>query len=82
MTVIEIPFNRIKDCDHDQFMIINRASNYALGIALWCREQGLKMNDDFEWAVKTEERKLVFSFFNNAEKFASIVALKFGDGHG
>ena len=82
MTVIEIPFDRIKECQNKQFMIFHHASNYAIVLKDWCKSQGLEMNKDFEWEIRSEERKIVFKFFNKAELYSSIFALKFGDGHG
>lgn len=82
MIEIEIPFERIQDCDHKDYMLLSRAVNYGLKLRDWCISQGLKMNTDFEWRVDSDNRRLLFKFNDNSEMHSTMFLLKFGDGNG
>ena len=80
MVEVKIPFNRIQLYKNSDFMKLHHASNYAIMLADWCKDQGLIMGLDFEWAVWQGEEFISFKFFNKAEKYSSIFALKFLEG--
>lgn len=78
MVEIRIPFSSIAH-NHD-FLKLHHASNYAIKMSEWCKEQGLIMGLDFEWAVWAGEESISFKFMGNGEKYSSMFALVFGGG--
>jgi hypothetical protein len=42
----------------------------------WCKEQGLLSGRDFEWAYHPEDYTVNFTFYGEAESFASLFTLK------
>ena len=81
MIEIQIPFDIIAQYRHLDFMKLYHASNHAIELAEWCKDQGLIMGLDFEWSVQQAEEKLVFKFMNKGEKYSTMFALKFGSGN-
>jgi hypothetical protein len=81
MINIQIPFDIIVQYRKLDFMKLYHASNHAIQLAEWCKDQGLIMGLDFEWAVLQAEEKIVFNFMNNGEKHSTMFALKFGGGN-
>ncbi len=81
MIEISIPFKTINAYKNLSFMKLHHASNHAILLAEWCKEQGLIMGLDFEWAVWKDDEKISFRFMNKGEKYSSLFALKFGDGN-
>lgn len=81
MISIQISFDAIVQYRSLEFMKLHHASNHAIHLAEWCKDQGLIMGLDFEWAVWQAEEKIVFSFMNNGEKYSTMFALKFGGGN-
>jgi hypothetical protein len=63
-------------------MKLHHASNHAIQLAEWCKDQGLVMGLDFEWAVQQGDKLLSFKFMNKGEKYSTMFALKFGSGNG
>ncbi len=61
-------------------MKLHHASNHAILLAEWCKDQGLIMGLDFEWAVWAEDQFIEFEFMGRGEKYSSMFALKFGEG--
>jgi hypothetical protein len=61
-------------------MKLHHASNHAIQLAEWCKDQGLVMGLDFEWAVQQGDELLSFKFMNKGEKYSTMFALKFGSG--
>jgi hypothetical protein len=80
MREVNIPFERIAQYQKNNFMKLYHASNHAILLADWCKDQGLIMGRDFEWAVWQDESKINFKFFGQSEKYVTMFALKFGDG--
>jgi hypothetical protein len=80
MIEVNIPFHRIPAYKDNNSMKLYHASNYAILIADWCKDQGLIMGKDFDWSVWSDDTKITFRFFDSAEKWSTIFALKFGDG--
>lgn len=80
MIEISIPFKTIKSYENISFMKLHHASNHAILLSEWCKEQGLIMGLDFTWAVWKGDEKISFTFMNKGEKYSSLFALKFGDG--
>ncbi len=80
MIEINIPFKNINSYKNVSFMKLHHASNHAVILAEWCKEQGLIIGLDFEWAVWRDAEKISFKFMNKGEKYSSLFALKFGDG--
>jgi hypothetical protein len=62
-------------------MKLHHASNYAIELSDWCKDQGLIMGLDFAWAVQQVDEYVSFKFMNKGEKYSSIFALKFGSGN-
>ena len=81
MIEIHIPFETLAQYRKLEFMKLHHASNHAIHLADWCKDQGLIMGLDFTWAVWNSEQKITFTFMNNGEKYSSMFALKFGGGH-
>jgi hypothetical protein len=77
---ISIPFSSIEQFKNHNFMKLHHASNHAILLAEWCKDQGLIMGLDFEWAVWSEEQFIEFKFIGRGEKYSSMFALKFGEG--
>jgi hypothetical protein len=63
-------------------MKLHHASNHAIQLAEWCKDQGLIMGLDFEWAVMLVDEYISFKFANKCEKYSTMFALKFGSGNG
>jgi len=82
MIEIRIPFDTIVQYRHLDFMKLHHASNHAIQLAEWCKDQGLIMGLDFEWAVMQSDEILSFKFMNKGEKYSTMFALKFGSGNG
>ena len=80
MREVNIPFERIAQYQKNNFMKLYHASNHAILLADWCKDQGLIMGRDFEWSVWQGDTKINFKFFGEAEKYVTMFALKFGDG--
>jgi hypothetical protein len=80
MREVNIPFERIALYRKNSFMKLHHASNHAILLADWCKDQGLIMGRDFEWAVRQDESKINFKFFGESEKYVTMFSLKFGDG--
>ena len=80
MIEIHLPFDTIAQYRHLDFMKMYHASNHAIKLAEWCKDQGLVMGLDFEWSVWQGEEKIIFKFMNRGEKYSSMFALKFGSG--
>jgi hypothetical protein len=80
MREVNISFERIALYQKNNFMKLHHASNHAILLADWCKDQGLIMGRDFEWAVWQNESKINFKFFGQAEKYGTMFSLKFGDG--
>jgi hypothetical protein len=81
MIEIQIPFDTIVQYRHLDFMKLHHASNHAIQLAEWCKDQGLIMGLDFEWAVMQSDEILSFKFMNKGEKYSTMFALKFGSGN-
>jgi hypothetical protein len=81
MIKVQIPFDIIDRYKNLDFMKLHHASNHAIQLAEWCKDQGLIMGLDFEWAVQKDTEKIIFKFMNNGEKHSTIFALKFGGGN-
>lgn len=81
MINIQISFDTIVQYRKLDFMKLYHASNHAIQLAEWCKDQGLIMGLDFEWAVLQAEEKIVFNFMNNGKKYSTMFALKFGGGN-
>jgi hypothetical protein len=82
MIEIQIPFDTIVQYRHLDFMKLYHASNHAIQLAEWCKDQGLIMGLDFEWAVFQADEYISFKFANKGEKYSTMFALKFGSGNG
>jgi hypothetical protein len=82
MIEIQIPFDIIVQYRHLDFMKLYHASNHAIQLAEWCKDQGLIMGLDFEWAVMQADEYISFKFANKGEKYSTMFALKFGSGNG
>jgi hypothetical protein len=63
-------------------MKLYHASNHAIQLAEWCKDQGLIMGLDFEWAVMQADEYISFKFDGKGKKYSSMFALKFGSGNG
>jgi len=81
MIEIRIPFDTIVQYRHLDFMKLHHASNHAIHLADWCKDQGLIMGLDFEWAVFQVDEFVSFKFMNKGEKYSTMFALKFGSGN-
>jgi hypothetical protein len=81
MREVNISFERIALYQKNDFMKLHHASNHAILLADWCKDQGLIMGRDFEWAVWQTEEKIIFKFMNNGEKYSTMFALRFGGGN-
>ena len=81
MIEIQIPFDTIVQYRHLDFMKLHHASNHAIHLAEWCKDQGLIMGLDFEWAVQQADEYVSFKFMNKGEKYSTMFALKFGGGN-
>jgi len=82
MIEIQIPFDSIVQYRKLSYMKLHHASNHAIELADWCKDQGLIMGLDFVWAVLKDEDKVIFKFMNKGEKYSTMFALKFGSGNG
>lgn len=80
MIKIHIEFDTIVKYRKLSFMKLYHASNHAIELADWCKDQGLIMGLDFTWAVMKDEERLTFTFLGKGEKYSSMFALKFGSG--
>ncbi len=81
MVEIKIPFDTIVNYRHLNFMKLHHASNHAIKLAEWCKDQGLVMGLDFEWAVVQVDEYISFKFDGKGEKYSSMFALRFGGGN-
>jgi hypothetical protein len=81
VVTVSIPFAAISAYKNNNFAKLYHASNYAILLADWCKDQNLIMGKDFDWSVWADESKISFRFFEKAEKYSTIFALKFGDGN-
>jgi len=81
MIEVQISFDTIVRYRHLEFMKLYHASNHAIQLADWCKDQGLIMGLDFEWAVFQTDEFVSFKFMNNGEKYSTMFALKFGGGN-
>jgi hypothetical protein len=81
MIEITIPFDTIVQYRKLDFMKLHHASNHAIQLADWCKDQGLIMGRDFEWMVLQTEEKIMFKFMNRGEKYSTMFALRFGGGN-
>ncbi len=81
MVEIKIPFETITNYKNLSFMKLHHASNHAIKLADWCKDQGLIMGLDFEWAVVQAEEFISFKFDGKGEKYSSMFALRFGGGN-
>ena len=52
------------------------ASSLGIDMSRWCKEQGLVPGRDFEWAYNPQDYTVDFTFYGEAESFASLFALK------
>ena len=52
------------------------ASTRGIEMSRWCKEQGLIAGRDFEWAYHPQDYTVNFTFYGEAESFASLFALK------
>ena len=82
MIEIQIPFNDIVQYKNLDFMKLHHASNHAIQLAEWCKDQGLIMGLDFEWYVWQDKENITFKFMKKGEKYSTMFALKFGSGSG
>lgn len=82
MIEIYISFDTIAKHRNLDSMKRYHASNYAIHLSEWCKDQGLVMGLDFEWLVCPDEEHIIFKFMNRGEKYSSMFALKFGGGGG
>ena len=82
MVEISISFDTIVQYKKLDFMKLHHASNHAIMLADWCKDQGLIMGLDFEWAVMQADEYISFKFANKGEKYSTMFALKFGSGNG
>lgn len=81
MIKITIPFDTIVQYRKLDFMKLHHASNHAIQLADWCKDQGLIMGLDFEWMVLQAEEKIMFKFMHRGEKHSTMFALRFGGGN-
>lgn len=81
MIEIKISFDTIDRYRHLNFMKLHHASNHAIQLAEWCKDQGLIMGLDFEWMVQQAEETIMFKFINRGEKYSTMFALRFGGGN-
>jgi hypothetical protein len=81
MISVQIPFDIIYRYKNLDFMKLHHASNHAIQLAEWCKDQGLIMGLDFEWSVQKDTEKIIFKFMNNGKKYSTMFALKFGGGN-
>jgi hypothetical protein len=80
MREVSVSFEQIALYKKSDFTKLHHAANHAILLADWCKDQGLIMGRDFEWAVWKEDSKINFKFFGQAEKYATMFSLRFGDG--
>ena len=71
---ITIDFPQVRN----QHRRLYEASEFAIGIKRWLEEQGLRMGEDFEWAVDPDALEITITFKKDSS-WASLVALKFSD---
>lgn len=76
--IVEIPFERIKRPNWQETF---HASEYGIELVRWCKSQGLLLYKDFEWRVDTENKKIMFKFFESAGNTPTMFMLKFGAGN-
>lgn len=81
MITIQIPFDAVIQYKNLDFMKLHHASNHAIQLSDWCKDQGLIMGLDFEWSVQKDDEQIMFKFMNAGEKYSTIFALKFGGGN-
>lgn len=79
MLTVKIPFNSIKKSTGTQlWWQLEDASTAAIEMSKWCQSQGLILNRDYEWAVRTHHRIVEFHFRESARGVATLFALKWG----
>lgn len=49
----------------------------AMQIVSWLKEEGLENNIDFTWIFEPPSKTTKFTFFNDKEKYGTLLALKF-----
>tara|TARA_R110000823_G_scaffold271722_2_gene391119 strand:+ start:680 stop:913 length:234 start_codon:yes stop_codon:yes gene_type:complete len=62
----------------NEFRRLYEAGAFAVDIKNWLGEQGLELDQDFQWRVDPDAREITFTFKKNTS-WASLVALKFLD---
>lgn len=66
MQLVKLPF---KEPQMDE-------SQRGINISRFLKEQGLIMNKDFTWAVRTNKRELHFYFNQDAEMWATMLTMR------
>jgi hypothetical protein len=76
---IKISFEQIQRVKKAPHMVLFNASEHGIEIAKWCKGKGLEIHKDFDWSVDNSERLIKVNFYGDAEKFASMVLLIYGN---
>jgi len=64
----------------DEFRRLYEAGGFAIEIKHWLEEQGMALNEDFNWRIDPEAREITFTFTKEQDdSWASLLALKFSD---
>ena len=50
-------------------------ANNAIEMSIWCRQQGLVQNTDYNWRFCPDDNEIVFKFYGASESWASMFAL-------
>jgi hypothetical protein len=76
---IKISFDQIQRVKKAPHMTLFNASEHGIEIAKWCKNKGLEINKDFDWSVDHLDRTIKVKFYGDADKFASMVLLIYGN---
>lgn len=50
--------------------------NFSIELNRWCKDQGLKINDDFNWFFTPATKETIFYFQEHVDSYATLFSLK------
>jgi hypothetical protein len=65
MIIVKIPFVRR-----------GPGANNAIEMSIWCRQQGLIQNTDYNWSFNPDENEIEFRFHGASESYATMFSLR------
>lgn len=79
MTVSDTAVIDFPKANHGQYNYRYRASEKALEIVHWLRNQGLTPNTDFTWYFEIRTERILIHFARGFEQYVSYTSLKYNN---